>query len=178
MEEKLTHWKKTIDPDYIGTYVLPEGNPINVHLIEVKQVKTKVRGISGVYTLAYFDKNPYFDKPMILSAKANLHRLENLFGSPYIERWKDKDVTLIQEMDQVYGAKKGVLDWALRISPVAPVVKTADDYPAEVNALQDCETMEELQQVFMSFTKDVKMALNILKNEMKTTINNKQNDNK
>jgi hypothetical protein len=73
----------------------------------------------GEYKVAYFDKNPYFDRPMLISAVKNLKRLEKLIGSPYIEDWANINVrvTLQQEMDKTLDGGK---DFALRFSEKAP----------------------------------------------------------
>lgn len=128
MSETKTHWKKTIDKDWIGTYVLPEARPIVVKLISVKYQEVKVKGVKDWYKVAYFAPNKYFDKPMLLSASKNLSRLEKLTGTPYIEDWEklNLNVTLQQEMDKAFGGGK---DWALRISEVAPRVKKTEILP-------------------------------------------------
>lgn len=116
-----THWKKTIDKDWIGCYVLPEGKPIVVKLISIKYEEVKVKGLKDWYKVAYFEKNPYFDKPMLLSATTNLKRIEKLTGTPYIEDWVtlNLNVTLQQEWDKAFGGGK---DWALRIADTAPTM--------------------------------------------------------
>lgn len=125
-----THWKKTIDKDWIGCYVLPSsGNPddgtegsnpylpITVKLLKVEHKAVKVKGKQEVKNVAYFAKNPYFDKPMLLSASANLKRLAKITGSPYVEDWGNinKEVVLQAEWDKAFGGGK---DWALRIVAV------------------------------------------------------------
>jgi hypothetical protein len=118
--ENLTHWKKTVDKDWIGTYILPEdGKAITVTLIGVEYKEVKVRGVENWYLIANFAKNKWFDKPMLLSANVNKQRLEKLIGTPYIERWENLNmkVTLQQEMDKAIG---GGRDWALRIGEKAP----------------------------------------------------------
>lgn len=122
-----THWKKTIDKDWIGCYILPpsgkpdtgesNSNPylsIQVKLLKVKLEKVKVKGVLGEYKVAYFAKNEYFDKPMLLSAAANLKRIAKITNSNYIEDWEviNKDVILQAEWDKSFGGGK---DWALRI---------------------------------------------------------------
>lgn len=116
-----THWKKTVDKDWIGCYVLPEEKPINVKLLRVEYKEVKVKGIKDWYKVAYFDKNEWFDKPMLLSANVNLERVEKITGSPYIEDWGEINivVTLQQEMDTAFGGGK---DWALRIAPELPIL--------------------------------------------------------
>lgn len=170
MTEKVkTHWKKTVDKDWIGTYILPDSKPIIVKLISVKYEEVKVKGVKGLYKVAYFAKNDYFDRPMLLSANKNLERLTKLTGTPYIEDWVSLDiwVTLQQEMDKSFGGGK---DWALRIAPQAPQVKTTSDYPAEDKALRDCKDLQELQTAYLALPKNMQSLFKGVKDELKTEL--------
>lgn len=122
-----TPWKKTIDPNFIGTYILPEDKPINVVITNVEWKKTKVMGQDQKKSIAYFAPNQYFDKPMLLNA-TNMTRLERITGSKYIEDWKNVSVTLQREMDKSIGGGK---DWALRIAQIAP--KTSESVKKQLN---------------------------------------------
>ena len=43
-----THWKKTLDKDWIGTYILPDEKPIRVTLSHVKEEDIKnVKVVKG-----------------------------------------------------------------------------------------------------------------------------------
>jgi len=167
MSEKLTHWKKTVDKDWIGTYILPEEKPIVVKLLRVELKKVEVKGILGEYKVAYFDKNKWFDKPMLMTSNKNLDRIAKLSGTPYIERWKNLNmwVTLQQEMDQAFGGGK---DWALRIASNPPQVKTIEDFPKEKGLLLNCKDLEELKTVFTSLAPELKALFNDFKNNLKT----------
>ena len=114
-----TAWRKTIDPNYIGTYVLPDDKPIDVVITRVEWKNTKVMGQEKKASIAYFAPNKYFDKPMLLNV-TNMKRLERITGSKYIEDWVNVSITLQREMDKT---PTGQRDWALRIAPIAP--KTA-----------------------------------------------------
>lgn len=120
MEATKTHYKKMVDTNWIGTWVLPEGKDINVTLTKVVYVKTnKVMGKVKPGFVAIFAPNPYFDKPMLLNA-TNQKRVAKLIGSTYVEDWEsvNVDVTLCQEMDKCV---TGGQDWALRFKTERPV---------------------------------------------------------
>lgn len=163
-----THWKKTTDTDWIGTYVLPDSKPIIVKLIRAEYAKVKIQGKSDDRVVAYFEKNKYFDKPMLLNA-TNMKRLTKLTGSPYIEDWQNLNmpVTLQQEMDRV---PTGGKDWALRISSIKPIVKTEADYPNEAKRLNDCKDLKQLQEAYIALPKDIQAVFVQLKNELKTKL--------
>ena len=128
-----TDWRKTVDKDWIGCYILPDSgvedtgdrkdkangtNPyqaIYATLIKVELKTVNVKGKEEQHKVAYFNKNDNFTKPMLLSAKTNLERVEKLTGSRFIEDWGNinKKVILRAEWDKAFGGGK---DWALRIS--------------------------------------------------------------
>jgi len=148
-----TPWKKTIDPNFIGTYILPEDKPINVVITNVEWKKTKVMGQDQKKSIAYFAPNQYFDKPMLLNA-TNMTRLERITGSKYIEDWKNVSVTLQREMDKSIGGGK---DWALRIAPIAPktsgAVKpklepTSPNWPLIVKWVKDGNAIEKVWEKY------------------------------
>lgn len=114
-----TPWKKTVDPNYIGTYILPDDQPIDVVITKVEWKNVKVMGQDKKQSVAYFAPNKYSDKPMLLNV-TNMKRLERLCESKYIEDWVNVPVTLQREMDKT---PTGGKDWALRISLSKP--KTA-----------------------------------------------------
>jgi hypothetical protein len=169
MGKVKTHWKKTVDKDWIGTYILPDSKPIIVNLISVKYEEVKVKGVKGLYKVAYFAKNDYFDRPMLLSANKNLERLTKLTGTPYIEDWVTLDiwVTLQQEMDKAFGGGK---DWALRIAAQAPQVKTVLDYPNDDKALRACNSLQELQATYLALPKELQSLFTGVKNALKTNL--------
>ena len=165
MENTKTHWKKTVDTDWIGVYVLPNGNPVVVKLINIIYSNVKIQGSSDKRVVAYFEKNKYFDKPMLLNS-TNMKRVAKLTKSPYIEDWQNLNihVTLQKEMDKAIGGGK---DWALRISGILPRIKTIDDYPEEKKALFGCKDMDELKKVYTAFTKELQALFAKSKNSLK-----------
>lgn len=157
-----THWKKTIDKDWIGTYVLPEGSPIDVVIKSILHEEVKIKGVKEWHRVAYFEKNEHFDKPMLLNP-TNCLRIEKLTGTPYIEDWKDINlkVTLCQEMDKAFGGGK---DWALRISKVAPKKQsqltplTASMIDKAVGFINSGKSMSDLRK-FYSFGNDIELLI-------------------
>jgi len=163
-----THWKKTMDKDWIGVYNLPEGKPIRATIISIKYQEVKVKGVLGWYKVAYFAKNKHFDKPMLLQAAVNLKRVSKLTGSPYVEDWikLNLKVTLQKEMDKAFGGGK---DWALRIAEKAPekvlVPLTADKIINAIAFIKEGKTMDDLKETYSISPEIEKQILEGLKNE-------------
>ena len=83
MENKLTHWKKLTNPDYIGAY---DFLPNEERIVTIKDVKREIvtgtEGKKDECTVVHFTEG----KPMILNA-TNSKSITKLTESPYIEQW-------------------------------------------------------------------------------------------
>lgn len=131
-----THWKMKMDKDWIGVYVLPEGKPILVTLLGVKWEKVKVKGKMEEHYVARFAPNPYFDKPMLLSANVHFDRLEEWTGSEYYEDYENLNIKVIlqREMDKSFGGGK---DWALRMVLPPELKYKSETYVKILNWLKE-----------------------------------------
>lgn len=159
MAETQTHYKKNLDPNWIGTYVLPDGKDIVVKLLKVTFEKNlKVAGKAKNSHVAYFDKNPHFDKPMLLNP-TNCKRLSMLFGTPIIEKWANMNVTLCQEMDKCV---TGGQDWALRIRAEKPALPTLTvemaAFPNVVDYVRKGGLIEDIEKRYV-LTPEIKQTI-------------------
>lgn len=115
-----THWKKLTNPNYLGSYSLDQGKELTVKILSVK--KELVTGSGGekeeciVATLEN-------QKPLILN-KTNCKTIEKLVGSPYIEDWAGKKITLYAEKVKAFGdvvealrIRKQTVDQREQLSP-------------------------------------------------------------
>ena len=110
-----THWKKLINPDYIGAYALDPGKDLNVQISAVKrEMITGADGKKEECTIAYL----VGQKPMILNV-TNCKSIEKLYG-PYIEEWSGKFITLYVSKVRAFGE---TVD-ALRIRNRVPTIKS------------------------------------------------------
>ena len=79
-----THWKKLINPDYLGAYSLDPGKDM---ILTIKQVrKEMITGTGGKQeecTVCHWAED---QKPMILNV-TNCKTIAKLAGTPYIEKW-------------------------------------------------------------------------------------------
>lgn len=97
MNEK-THWKRLINPDYIGAYSLNEGEDLTVKIdfVQVEEI-TGSGGKKEHCTVAHLVN----EKPMILNV-TNSKTIAKLYG-PYIEDWQGKLITLFASTTRLAG---------------------------------------------------------------------------
>ncbi len=94
-----THWKRLVNPDYIGAYSLDEGKDLTVTITHVKREMVKGEGgRSEECTVAYL-KN---QKPLILN-RTNCKTIQAIYKTPYIEDWAGKQITLFVTTTKLKG---------------------------------------------------------------------------
>ena len=79
-----THWKKLINPDYLGAYSLDPGKDMILTIRSVK--KEMITGTGGKQeecTVCHWAEN---QKPMILNV-TNCKTISKMLKTPYIENW-------------------------------------------------------------------------------------------
>ena len=97
MTEK-THWKRLMNPDYIGAYSLNEGEDLTVKIdYVVREMITGTGGKKEECTVAHL----VGQKPFILNA-TNSKSIAKLYG-PYIEDWAGKPITLFASTTKLAG---------------------------------------------------------------------------
>lgn len=107
-----THWKKLHNPDYLGSYSLEKGQDLVVEILSV--TKEIVKGPDGKADECIVAKLKG-QKPMILNA-TNCKTIAQVCGSPYIEDWAGKSITLYSQSVKAFGE---VVD-ALRVRNKPP----------------------------------------------------------
>lgn len=110
-----THWKKLVNPNYLGAYSIEDGKDLIYRIKQVRMediVGENGRKESGM--IAYFHDAP---KPMILN-RTNAKTIQKLTGSPYIEDWADHYVQLYATTTRFGGDTVE----CLRIRPFEPKV--------------------------------------------------------
>jgi hypothetical protein len=117
------HWKKFINPDYLGSYSLDNGKggfsdvTATIQSIQVESV-TGTDGKKEDCMVMRFKESRVGSvemKPMIVNV-TNAKTMENLFKSPYVEDWAGRRVTIGTEKVKAFGE---VHD-ALRIRKTLP----------------------------------------------------------
>lgn len=115
MKEEKTHWKRLINPDYLGVYSLPDGKDMIVKIISVsREMVTSTNGKKEECTVAKIEGQ----KPLILN-RTNCKTIARMYESPYIEDWAGKTIQLYGTTTKMAG---DVVE-CLRIRPVSPQFK-------------------------------------------------------
>ncbi len=109
-----THWKKYTNPDYLGAYAFQQGEEKTVTIKEVKREMVFNPSGSGKEecTVAHFVEDV---KPLILN-KTNCKTISKVWGTPYIEDWAGRQITLKVKKIMAFGE----LTDAVRVSSERP----------------------------------------------------------
>ena len=108
-----THWKKLINPDYLGAYSLDPGKDM---ILTIKQVrKETVTGPGGKKEECIVCHWQEDQKPMILNV-TNCKMIAKLLKTPYIERWAGHRIQIGAEVVSAFGEKVE----ALRVRKTLP----------------------------------------------------------
>jgi hypothetical protein len=97
-KQTKTHWKRLVNPDYIGAYALnpDEDLTVTIDYVQREQI-TGTGGKKEECTVAHLVGH----KPLILNA-TNSKSINKLYG-PYIEDWAGKQITLYASMTKLAG---------------------------------------------------------------------------
>lgn len=122
MTQTFTHWKSLHNPDYLGAYSLEAGKDMTLTIKHVvREVVTSTGGKKEECTVAHFIEPV---KPMILN-RTNSKTIQKMYGTPYIEQWVGKKVTLFSAITKLAGEEVE----CLRIrsdKPANPVLSISD----------------------------------------------------
>lgn len=109
-----THWKRLINPDYLGGYSLDPGKDMILTIGRVeKEMVTGPGGKKEECIVCHWQEN---EKPMILN-NINCKTITKLLDTPYIERWAGHRVQIYFDPKVKFG---GEVTGGLRIRPTLP----------------------------------------------------------
>lgn len=162
MSEHKTHWKKLVNPDYIGAYAL-EGCDLTVTIDKVvREMVTGDAGKKEECTVAYL----IGQKPFILN-RTNSKMITKLYNSPYIEDWAGKKITIYPTTTRVAGE----VTECLRIRPAIPKeIDFTKEIEADISKLKQCKTLDELKSVYASLKHSKDLKVISVKDELKGTL--------
>lgn len=114
MTEVKTHYRRLVNPHYIGAYSLDPGQELNVTIDRVvREVVAGPDGKKEECTVAYLKGQ----KPFILNS-TNSKMISKVLKSPYIEDWAGKTITLYAAKIKAFGEELE----ALRVRPTLPTI--------------------------------------------------------
>jgi len=115
MSEQKTHYKKLINPEYLGEYEFQPGEEklVTIKAIDVNEI-TGTGGKKEDRPVMHFHEQV---KPLILNS-TNFKTLTKLFQSPYIEDWAGRQITLYGDPTVKFG---GEIVGGVRIRRELPV---------------------------------------------------------
>ena len=160
MANEKTHYKKLMNPDYIGAYSLMVGDTspdLNVTITSVKrELVTGADGKKEECTVAYLKDQ----KPFILNS-TNGKTLSKLFDTPYIEEWEGKSFKLVVKTIRAFGENVDAL--RVKNERVAKQLPTLTIGSKTFNAcreryLADKSVLDKIKQSY-TLTPEVEKAL-------------------
>lgn len=122
-----THYKKLRNPNYIGSYELMTGDaPIELIVQIESAVKEQVQnGDKKEEAMVVYLKD---QKPMIVNS-TNAKAITSALGSPFVEDWVGKYITLYVAKIRAFGENVD----ALRVKKEAPVFALPEFLPTNKN---------------------------------------------
>ena len=118
VENEKTHWKKLMNPNYLGDYALPTDGSDLIAVIDFVRQET-VTGIGGKKEnemVAHFKGGI---KPMILN-KTNAKTIQSICKSPFVENWKGCAIQIYYDATVKFGRDTV---GGLRIRPFVPEIQ-------------------------------------------------------
>lgn len=116
----MTHWRSLTNPNYIGAYAFEPNEEKTGTIAYVRE--EPVMGADGKKedcTVVHFSEKDL--KPLIMNV-TNAKSITKLYGTPYIEEWAGKKITMVVRRVKAFG---DTVD-AVRIKPEIPVCKQAE----------------------------------------------------
>jgi hypothetical protein len=130
-KQTKTHWKKFTNPNYLGTYAIDPEKDLTATIRNVKKEKvTAPGGESDDCTVVYFEEDI---KPLILNV-TNAKQIERLYGTPYIEEWEGKKITVyVKDGIEAFGQ----VTTGLRIRPGIPQKEKPQISPERLEKMKE-----------------------------------------
>lgn len=116
-----THYRKLRNPNFIGSYELMTGGEPKDMVVEIVSASKEMVQNGDKKEDAMVLKLKH-QKPMIVNA-TNAKNIAKALGSPYVEDWSGKHITLYVAKIRAFGE---TVD-ALRVRPEAPKAPTLPD---------------------------------------------------
>ena len=99
-QEKVTHWKKLVNTNYVGSHEFQPGQEITITIESVS--KELVKGADGKEEHCVVAKINGAQKPLVLN-KTNMKIITKILDTPYIEKWSGGKVILYVARVKAFG---------------------------------------------------------------------------
>lgn len=152
MEQTATHWKKMADPEYYGSHDLinPDGT--------YREITVTITGVTRKEIIGNAGKKDTKNilllkevKPIVLN-NINQKAISRAVGSPFVERWVGKQVTIYVEVGvRAFGGVTDALRFRSNTPAVAPVDRTA-----ELAGIASCASLDALRDYYMGLPGEAK----------------------
>jgi len=101
--KQMTHWKKLTDPNYIGSHDLQPGQELTVTIESISNEVVKCfDGAKTKEETCIVARLKGAKKPLILNV-TNAKIISKNLGSPYVEDWIGKQVTMYVAKVRAFG---------------------------------------------------------------------------
>lgn len=122
MDQPKTHWKRLVNPEYLGAHSLEPGKDMTLTIKSVGREMVKGEGgKKEECTVAHFNEPV---KPMILN-RTNCKTISKVHLTPYIEDWAGKKITVYATTTKAAGDEVE----CLRVRPFVPENKLPELNP-------------------------------------------------
>ena len=162
----MPHWKKLINPDYLGAYSLEVDGEYRNKIVTIESIQKEMVTGSGGKQEECVTATIKGEKPIILN-RTNLKAIESVAGSPDTDRWKGLKIELTVKRVKAFG---DITD-ALRVLPEKPKKPILHDkhekWDLAVKALKDgTTTIQAILKIYeMSETMKDKLLNQSFENE-------------
>jgi len=143
----LTHWKKTYNPDYIGAWALMDGSDNSELTVTIDRITSEMIANTDGKKESCVVAHLKGQKPMVLNA-TNLKSITKVLGTPYVEQWAGRQITLYVKKVKAFG---DVVD-ALRVRETISKESLTPTHPkwsdAKAAIAAGTVTIEQIQKKY------------------------------
>ena len=148
--EKLTHWKKMVNYDYLGAYSLEKGEEKTLTIKSIgHEMVTSSNGKKEQCVVAYFSEEK---KGMVLN-RTNMKTITKIYETPYIEEWINKKIIVFATNVRLGGEFVEALrvkDVKIEEKPQKPILSKGKNFDAIVEKLKSKEA--NVEKVLQHYT--------------------------
>lgn len=165
MSEKIVHWLKGYNSNYLNSSDLPPGKDLVLTVTHVTQEMAKTAD-AKVKNFLHFKEAGF--KPLLLNKENGKTAKRLAGGSNNILEWKNFKVALyIKPNVEAFGEKVD----AIRIRPISPATVKVDN-KAALATLNACKTVGELGTAYSKLSPELKGDKTVidLKDKLKTSL--------